>query len=181
MLAAALVVSVSAAHNQQQSLHASDGPADVTMVSGPKPAPSGKNSGLWTQCARISITNHHDVPVSWSGHLALVGGTVASVVTPNSVAALELAESDNSDSSSSSETFYKVTPRAGTDTTILPGGSIDSVVEFCVNYKTAWKVRPVIQLAPAGSELLAVQADPAHNLKRLVKRDAVFQADWWVV
>jgi hypothetical protein len=146
--------------------------AAVAMLSGPKPSTA---KGLWAQCARLSLENPSaDQPAEWSGYIEIVGGTIISV-SEESEATLEHMDTVGGPK------LYSLHPREGFNSTLEPGANIKSLVEFCVNYKEAWKVRPLVKLVTAG-ESQAVQADATSVVRQLNKRDGgMFHADWFVL
>jgi hypothetical protein len=150
-------------------IDASYAPAAVAMLGGPKPSTA---KGMWTQCARLSLENpSSDQPAEWSGYIEIIGGTI------NSVAEESAATLEHMDTVGGPK-LYSLHPREGFNSTLEPGASIKSLVEFCVNYKEAWKVRPLVKIATAG-ESQAVQADAMSVVRQLNKRDGgMFEADW---
>jgi hypothetical protein len=141
--------------------------AAVAMLGGPKPS----TAQLWTQCARLSLDNPNDQPAEWSGYIEIVGGTIISVAE-ESAATLQHMDTVGGPK------LYSLHPREGFNSTLQPSEHIDSLVEFCVNYKEAWKVRPLVKIVVAG-ESQAVQADAMSVVRQLNKRDGgMFQADW---
>lgn len=150
--------------------------ASLEMLGGPRP--SQASSSLWTQCARLSVSNPTDIAGTWGGHLEVIGGSVSRISQEGLAADLVLLHGRTDLPAGTS--LYAIESLSIENRTLGAMATLP-LVEFCVDYKDTWKAKPDVVVTPPEGEYIAIEVQPAEatdassvgvQVKKLVKRQA---------